>query len=114
VYSVGDVPAGGDRVYPYAVLSVSFDDADAYTLDSRRGLEFYRLTTQAFGRTLNAAVDTDARMRAVFQDNKLAATGWICAPIRVQVAGAVVNDPDAGQVIGVTSTYLFTAKKVTP
>ena len=111
VYRLGEVPAGGDRKYPYAVVAASFDQATTYTLEARHGVKVIRLTTQAFGRTVDAALDIDQRLRDAFLDERLPVAGWDCDPAVLQVGGAVVSDPDAGQVIGVTSTYLFTATK---
>lgn len=108
-YLQGSVPA--NPVLPYAVLAVTFDGAETYTLDARHGVKRLRLTTQAFGKALADAVDTDARLRAAFLDERLPAAGWDCDPASLQVGGAIVRDPDAGQVVGITSTYLFTAEE---
>ena len=107
VYLQGSVP--DKPTLPYAVLSVSFDGAETYTLDARHGVKRLRLTTQAFGRALLDAVDTDARLRAAFLDERLPANGWDCDPASLQVGGAIVRDSDAGQVVGITSTYLIRA-----
>lgn len=113
VYPVGGVPAGQDRTYPYVVLSVTFDGAETYTLEAAHGVKMLRLTAQSFGTTLDAALDMDALIRGAFLDKRLPAPGWECDPAKLQVGGAVVNDPDAGQVIGITSTYRFAATKET-
>lgn len=112
VYPVGGVLDGTDRKYPYAVVSVSFDDATTYTLDARHSVQMYRLTTQAFSDEMDGALATDAKLRAAFLDQWLTAPGWECGPALLQVGGAIVREPEAGEVIGVTSTYLFTAKEI--
>ena len=111
VYPVGEVPAGGDRVYPYAVLSVSVDGATTHTLDAHHSVQMMRITTQAFGRSMNAALDIDDRLRSAFMDRRLTTPGLDCGPAVLQVGGVVQTDPDAGQVIGITSTYRFAATK---
>lgn len=100
-----------DKTYPYTVWALAADRPDSYTLDSRHGLRFYRITTQSFGKTLTSALDNDTRVTDALLDQSLDATGYDCGPCRIQVGSAVVRDPDNAGVVGVTTTLLFTAIK---
>lgn len=108
-YLMGSVPTS--PVYPYAVVAAGFSRATTYTLDANYGVGDYRITTQSFGRTLVSAQATDDAARNALLDQWLTIPGLNTGPIRGQVLGAVVRDPDTQGVIGVTSTYLFTTTK---
>lgn len=110
MYPPGGVPAGGDRVYPYAVVSVSVERSTAHT-KSGHGLRSVRLTHVAYGLDELAVLDIDEKLRDLFEEQSLTASGWACDPIRLQVGGPVVVDPNGTQVLSVTASYLFTAKE---
>ena len=97
--------------YPYQVYSVAGDRAVAYTLDSRHGFRFYRIILQSFGKTLQSALSLDQLAVDGLLDRRLAVTGYQCGPCRLEVASAVVRDPDTTGVVGVTTTLTFTATK---
>lgn len=108
-YPTNDVPPSpGD---PYLVYSVAGDRAEGYTLDSRHGFRFYRIILQSFSTKLAAALDIDAKATDSLLDRRLAAAGYDCGPCRLEVASAVVRDPDTTGVVGVTTTLTFTATK---
>lgn len=97
--------------YPYLVYSVAGDRAEAYTLDSRHGFRFYRIILQSFGKTLAAALDIDDKAVGDLLDTRLTVTGYQCGPCRLEVASAVVRDPDTVGVVSVTTTLTFTARE---
>lgn len=109
VYREGHVPTA--PTYPYLTVSATYDQALGYTLDAAHGVGDYRVTTMAVSGTYDGAVDTDARARAVLLDHYLTGAGHTYGPGRLQVGSAVVRDPDGGQVITVTSTYLFACEE---
>ena len=99
-------------VYPYLVYSVAGDRAEGYTLDSRHGFRFYRIILQSFDKpSLASALDIDDKAVAGLLDKRLAVTGYDCGPCRLEVASAVVRDPDTTGVVSVTTTLTFTATK---
>lgn len=108
-YPTNGVPAS--PVYPYLVYSVAGDRAEGYTLDSRHGFRFYRVILQSFGKTLAAALDIDDKAVGDLLDVSLAVDGYSTTPCRLELASAIVRDPDAQGVVGVTTTLTFTATK---
>lgn len=109
VYKEGKVPAS--PAYPYAIVSGTFDRADAYTLDATHGVGDYRITTRAISSDYDGAVDTDDRARRALLDQRLTVDGKTYGPGRLQVGSALVRDPDGGIVLTVTSTYLFATEE---
>lgn len=109
-YPTNSVPP--TPTYPYLVYSVAADRAEGYTLDSRHGFRFYRVILQSFGKpSLASALDIDAKATDGLLDQRLTVTGYDCGPCRLEVASAVVRDPDTTGVVGVTTTLTFTATK---
>lgn len=114
VYKLGAVPAS--PTYPYTVVSLAGDMALNYTLDARHGTRNYRVALQSFSNTaagLDGALDYDAKAVGALLDHALNVDGYDCGPMRLQVGSAVVRDPDAGGVVGVTSALIFTTTKET-
>lgn len=109
-YPTGSVPKS--PTYPYLVYSVAGDRAEAYTLDASHGVRFYRVIFQSFGRTLQSALDVDAAATEALLDrafDPIDLPFYDCGPCRLEVPSAIVRDPDAGGVLGVTTTLTFTA-----
>lgn len=109
VYKEGKVPAS--PTYPYAIVTVTFDRATAYTNDADHGVGDYRITTRSVGADYDGAVDTDQRARGALLDQRITANSKSYGPGRMQVGAALVRDPDGGSVITVTSTYLFATEE---
>lgn len=107
LYPVGGVPTS--PIYPYGVLSAVLGHSDGYSLDARHLVRHGRVVAQTFGRTADSALDHMDKITARLLDKTLAATGLQCTPCRAELDPAVVRDPDAAGVIGVTATFAFTA-----
>lgn len=112
LYPVGGVPA--TPTYPYGAYSALLGRGDAYTLDSVHGERWGRVTVQTFGKTAASALDHMDKVTAAVLDQALAIAGMRATPCRIELDPAVVRDPDAAGVIGVTSTFTFTATKEIP
>jgi hypothetical protein len=108
-YPTNSVPA--TPTYPYLVYSVAGDRGDGYTLDSRHGFRWYRIILQSFGKTLASALETDGAAVGDLLDERLTVTGFDTRPTRMEIASAIVRDPDNQGVVGVTTTLTFTAKE---
>lgn len=106
VYEVNKVPPSPD--YPYVVFSVTGDRPDAYLLDATHGVRQHRITWQAFGETVASATDLDDLATAALLDKRIALGLGPCTADQT-VLGALTRDQDAGGVVGVTSSLLFTA-----
>lgn len=98
-------------VTPYCVVFVTFDDATTYTLDAAHSVGVARVTTQSFSTSTDGASDTDSVARGGLLDQRLAVAGFDVGPGELHVGGAMVRDPDANALVGVTSTYLFAFTK---
>lgn len=109
VYKLGEVSAPPD--YPYLTFAVSYDSAESYTLEARRGVGVYRVTTQAVSKTLDGAIQIDSGARSELLDERITAGSREYGPGELQVGAAVVRDPDGGAVITITSTYLFRSEE---
>lgn len=109
VYKIGDVPAKPGT--PYLTVAVSYENAEAYTLDSTHGVDVARVTTQAVSSSYDGASETDDAARGALLDQYLTAGGKTYGPGRLQVGSALVRDPDGGAVITITSTYLFRSEE---
>lgn len=109
LYEANEVPS--KPKYPYVVYSVTGDRAAARRLDYSHGLRHHRITWQAFGKTVDSAVDMDNLMTAALLDRFLVVPGYASGPCSdaQTVLGALVRDADADGVVGVTSSLLFTA-----
>lgn len=107
-YPLGGVPA--QPTYPYLVYSVAPDRDESYTLDGD-SVPFYRVVFQSFGRTLTSALDIDEKATEELRGRVLDVDGHDCSPCRREIGSAVVRDPDASGVVGVTTTLTFTATK---
>ena len=80
------------------------------------GTRDYRIGVQSFGEktaAVDQALEYDARAVAALLDHRLEVSGLDCGPIRLQVGGAIVRDPDTSGVVGVTSALIFTTTKET-
>ena len=108
---LSDQRSPASPTYPYLVYSVAGDRGDGYTLDSRRGFRWYRIVLQSFGKTLASALETDAAAVDDLLDVPLAVSGFETRPSRMEIASAIVRDPDNQGVVGVTTTLTFTAKE---
>lgn len=105
-YPMGSVPV--QPQYPYLVYSVSPDRDETYTLDGD-SVPFYRVVFQSFGRTLTSALDIDSKATDALRNRVLDVDGHDCGPCRREIGSAVIRDPDASGVVGVTTTLTFTA-----
>lgn len=106
VYEVNKVPPA--PAYPYLVFSVTGDRPGAYLLDASHGLRQHRITWQSFGETVSSATDLDDLATGALLDKRLAPGLGPCTADQT-VLGALTRDQDAGGVVGVTSSLLFTA-----
>jgi hypothetical protein len=107
LYALNSVPAS--PVYPYGSFSASLGRGDVYTLDASESIRHGRIVVQTFGKTATSALDLAERTRAALVGNALDITGYATTTIRAELDPAVTRDPDTQGVVGVTTTYTFTA-----
>jgi hypothetical protein len=108
-YALNSVPP--TPTYPYGVHSASLGRGDVYTLDASEGVRWGRIVHQSFGRTAESALAKTEEFRAALVGNVLAITGYSTTPVRAELDPQIVRDPDTAGVVGVTTTYTFTATK---
>ena len=106
-YALNSVPAS--PTYPYGSFSATLGRGDVYLLDDSEGVRHGRIVHQAFGRTAASALDKSEAFRAVVVGVSLAITGYETTPVRAELDPQVSRDPDDAGVVGVTTTYTFTA-----
>jgi hypothetical protein len=111
LYRLNSVPAS--PVYPYGSFSASMGRGGAYTLDGDEGLRWGRVVVQTFGRTADSAVDHAEQIRAALAGTRLTLSGFETTACRAELDPAVTRDPDDSGVVGVTTTYTFTAAPTT-
>lgn len=110
VYAVGAVPPAPS--YPYGVYSAQTTRADGYTIDAQRGLRWFRVTFQAFGRSANGALDLTDQWLAVLLDKTLTVGAKTTAPLRIELDPTPpIRDPDDAGVIGMTTTLTATIEE---
>ena len=109
LYPLGSVPPNPG--YPYGSYAVQFTRDDAYTLDGGGGVRWVRITAQFFGRTEDSTLDLSERFLSVLRGLVLTtADGITTTPLRIELDPTPpTRDPDAGGVIGVTTTLTATA-----
>jgi len=111
-YKMNEVPK--EPRPPYAVWSLGDDRPTTYRGDATHGLRFYRLTWQAFGKTLDAARSANTRFSDAVLDRLPVVAGYRCGPMVAgsdSIFGAPTRDPDDGGLVGLTSSLTFTATK---
>lgn len=101
----------GTITYPYGTYSASLGRGDTYLLDSTEGIRHGRVVTQSFGKTAASALAKNEETRAALVGTSLDITGYDTTPCRAELDPTIVRDPDTAGVVGVTSTYTFTATK---
>lgn len=107
LYKLNSVPP--EPQYPYGSFSASLGRGAAYTLDQDEGLRWGRVVVQTFGRTADGALDLAEQVRAALAGKLLAITGYDTTASRVELDPVVTRDPDDKGVVGVTTTFTFTA-----
>lgn len=107
VYAVNSVPAS--PTYPYSSYSAAFGRGDTFTNDAAEGVRWGRIVSQHFGRTLASALAHAEQFRAALVGDRLTAGDVTTGPITAELDPAVTRDPDDNGVVGVTTTYTFTA-----
>jgi hypothetical protein len=98
-----------DKTYPYGVYSATFGRGDTYTNDGTEGVRWGRIVLQTFGRTTDSATDLYDQARAALVGKVLTVDGSPIGPITGELDPAVTRDPDDAGVVGVTTTFTFTA-----
>jgi hypothetical protein len=110
LYPVGSVPAS--PTYPYGVFSAQQGRGDAYTLDSSAGVRWVRVTAQFFGKTSTSVLAETEQFLGALLDVRLSADGFVTTPLRLELDPTPpTRDPDAGGVLGVTTTLTATAEE---
>lgn len=107
LYPLNGVPKS--PAYPYGSYSATLGRGDSYTLDSREGIRWGRITVQSFGKTASSALLTAEATRFALIGVRLDIDGYDTTPVRSELDPVVVRDPDDAGVVAVTTTYTFTA-----
>lgn len=107
LYALNGVPA--NPTYPYGTYSATFGRGDTYRSDGTEGLRWGRIIFQTFGHTATAAIDHADDVRAALVGQVLTVGGVPIGPITSELDPAVTRDPDDTGVVGVTTTFTFTA-----
>lgn len=111
LYPLGSVPAKPlENGEPYGSYSATLGRGDTYTL-SAEGVRWGRVVVQTFAHTAAGALDKSEQVRTALAGTRLDITGYDATPCRVELDPTFVRDPDDSTVIGVTTTYTFTATK---
>lgn len=110
MYPINKVPA--NPAYPYGVYSASLGRGDAYTLDAHEGVRHGRIVAQFFGKTDDSVNAKYEETRDALVGTRLAITGYKTTACRGELDPTpTVRDPDTSGVVGVTTTFTFTATK---
>lgn len=107
LYRLNAVPTG--PTYPYGSFSASLGRGAAFALTGKEGLRWGRIVVQTFGKTADSAVGHAELVRAALVETRLTMAGFETTACRAELDPAVTRDPDDAGVVGVTTTYTFTA-----
>lgn len=110
VYALGSVPSSPS--YPYGVFSAQLLEDTARTLEHGPSIRWTQIVFQGFGRTADSVTAVTEQFRTALVGKWLSFDGHTVGPFEVELRPTPpTRDPDAGGVLGVTTTLTATAEE---